>query len=58
MTNYCGTGGVAIVIWQYIQLTYEDYLYSLEPEINNRRDIKRPFNEQELLYLFYSLVKL
>lgn len=23
----------------------------------NRREIKRPFNEQELLYLFYNLVK-
>ena len=39
------------------QLRYEDYLYSLLPEIHNRREIKRPFNEQELLYLFYNLVK-
>ena len=36
---------------------YEDYLYSLSPEIANRRSIKRPFNEQELLYLFYSMVR-
>jgi DNA-binding helix-hairpin-helix protein with protein kinase domain len=30
----------------------------LAPEIHNRQEIKRPFNEQELLYLFYSLVKI
>jgi len=41
-----------------IQLRFEDYLYSLYPEIQNRREIKRPFNEQELLYLFYNLVKI
>jgi hypothetical protein len=40
-----------------MQLKYEDYLYSLSQEIKNRREIKRPFNEQELLYLFYNLVK-
>lgn len=27
-----------------MQLRYEDYLYSLLPEIVNRREIKRPFN--------------
>lgn len=36
----------------------EDYLYSLAPEIVNRKFIKRPFSESELLYLLYNLVKL
>ena len=33
-------------------------MFSLAPEIKNRRGIKRPFREEQVWYLLYNLAKI
>lgn len=39
------------------QLIFEDYLFLLDSEIQNRSDINRPFVENEMWYLLYNIVR-